>query len=94
MSDLQVAFVGNALQWKFTANDPVVRRYMNATERAAVTGWQNDALPISFEFHPGHATGEPLYIRVDGNDDNANVPKVDTKHASAANFAVNLEALR
>jgi len=89
----QLVYVGNALLWKFTANDAVVQRYLNTAERNAVTAWQNANLPIRFEFHPGHTTGEPLYIRVDGNADNANVPKVDTKDASASDFAANLESL-
>ena len=89
----QLVYVGNALVWKFTATDPVVMRYMNTQERNAVTAWQAATLPIRFEFHPGHATGEPIYIRVDGATDNSNVPKVDTKTGSATDFGKNLESL-
>lgn len=87
-------WVGNALRWKFQAADPIVLRYLNAQERAAVTEWQQDTLPLSFEFHGGHDIGEPIYIRTDGNEDDANVPKLDTKTAKASELGGNLKAIK
>jgi hypothetical protein len=40
----------------------------------------------SLELHPGHLTGEPFYIRMQGNTDNGNVPKVDTLNHTAIEY--------
>jgi hypothetical protein len=51
-----------------------------------VTTWQTSD-EFMFEFHPGHTTGYPIYIRPAGNTDSSNVPKIDTKNKFAYHYA-------
>ncbi len=83
-----------ATLWKLQANDQVVLRYLNTAERGRVTDWQEDNWPWNLEFHTGHDTGDPIYIRVDGNADNQNVPKIDTKTTNASDLATDLSAVK
>ena len=41
---------------------------------------------FTFEFHGGHTQGNPVYVRVNDNKDNSNVPKFDTLNKSAADY--------
>jgi hypothetical protein len=77
---------GNADVFRFENNDPILRRYLNTAERAQVVAWQQVFMHWSLELHGGHLTGEPIYIRLDGNTDNQNVPKVDTRNHNAAEY--------
>ena len=71
--------------FSFQDNDPIVTKYLNATERAAVALWQTSA-EYRFEFHTGHDTGNPIYIRPVGNSDKKNLPKFDTKNKTATSY--------
>jgi hypothetical protein len=83
-----------ATLWKLKANDQIVLRYLNTAERGRVTAWQQDGWPWDLEFHTGHDTGDPIYIRVTGNTDGTNVPKVDTKTITATELATDLSAVK
>lgn len=69
----------------FTAGDNIVTTYLTANEIQQIQTQQasND---YTFEFHPGHGTGYPIYIRPNGNTDNSNIPKIDTRNKSAADY--------
>jgi hypothetical protein len=71
--------------FSFKATDPIVTKYLNATERAAVALCQTST-EYEFEFHTGHDTGNPIYVRPDGNTDKKNLPKFDTKNKTAASY--------
>lgn len=66
--------------FKFKATDATVTKYLNSTERGQVTRWQMyDG--YNFEFHTGHTTGDPIYVRPTtptAKRWNSNVPKFDT----------------
>ncbi|MEL7468884.1 MAG: hypothetical protein AAFN27_10550 [Pseudomonadota bacterium] len=71
--------------WLWTADDEMVKMYLDGGERGAVTTWQASAEYV-FEFHGGHTTGNPVYIRPTGNSDKANIPKVDTLNKYAHQY--------
>ncbi|MCB9529968.1 MAG: hypothetical protein H6701_16540 [Myxococcales bacterium] len=73
--------------FEFKANDPIVTRYLTQTERSQVTRWQTTT-GWKFEFHGGHTTGQPVYVRPDGNRDNSNLPKMDTLNKSANDYLI------
>jgi hypothetical protein len=77
---------GNASVFRLEDNDPTVRRYLNTAERRMVGAWQQPGTTWSLELHSGHLTGEPIYIRTDGNTDGGNVPKVDTRNHTANEY--------
>ena len=58
---------------------------MNAAERREVAVWQK-VDTYTFEFHEGHGTGNPIYIRPNGNEDTKNLPKFDTLNKSPSHF--------
>lgn len=62
-----------------------VRGYLNTAERARVGSWQTQD-GYTFEFHGGHTTGYPIYFRPDDNDDDSNLPKIDTKNKQASDY--------
>jgi hypothetical protein len=73
------------LNFKFQDNDAVVMDYLTAEEVKAVKTWQNSE-EYTFEFHDGHDTGNPIYIRPTDNTDSSNLPKMDTKNKSASSY--------
>lgn len=75
-----------AILFRFDAEDEIVVAYLAAGVRHNIARWQtNDE--YNFEFHTGHLTGNPIYIRPDGNTDSANVPKFDTLNHQAGDYA-------
>ncbi|HET8728160.1 MAG TPA: hypothetical protein VFO41_11660, partial [Alphaproteobacteria bacterium] len=73
------------MNFLFQADDPVVLAYLRQPEINRVGRWQTSNA-YTFEWHDGHPTGHPLYIRPDGNGDNSNIPKVDTRNKTAAHY--------
>jgi hypothetical protein len=69
--------------WK--SDDDLVSSYLTAGERSAITRWQQSVAYV-FEFHPGHTTGNPIYVRPVGNTDKSNLPKFDTLNCMAAMY--------
>lgn len=65
--------------FEFKANDQLVQRYLSPQERQQVTRWQTTT-GRKFEFHGGHTTGYPVYVRPDTNNDTSNLPKMDTRN--------------
>jgi hypothetical protein len=66
--------------FKFKANDTLVMKYLNSTERGQVQRWQMYD-NYNYEFHTGHTTGDPIYVRPTtptAKRWNDNVPKFDT----------------
>jgi len=72
--------------FRFVNTDGWVTRLLTQGERNAVARWQLNG-SYDFEFHNGHPTGYPIYIRPNGNRDNANLPKFDTLNHTAADYA-------
>jgi len=65
--------------WHFKQTDDLVKYYLDQADINAVRRWQTlDG--YTFEFHEGHETGNPIYIRPDGNTSQQSMPKVDTKN--------------
>jgi hypothetical protein len=73
-------------KFKFEKNDSIVKKYLSKDQIDAVTEWQTTET-FDFELHVGHITGLPIYIRPEGNIDQAKLPKFDTKNKSASNYA-------
>lgn len=71
--------------FRFDSTDPLITARLNATEIANVTSWQG-SYDYNFEFHNGHPTGYPIYVRPVGNRDTSNLPKFDTKNKSANDY--------
>ncbi len=69
----------------FTKTDPLVQEYLTAEEIQTITTEQTSDAYV-FEFHEGHDTGNPIYVRPDGNTDKSNLPKFDTKNKTAADY--------
>ena len=78
--------------WRWLPNDEIIRTYLSAGEIAGVTRWQINR-DYMFEFHDGHTTGRPIYIRPNDNTDDANLPKFDTRNTDASHFP-NINSLR
>lgn len=74
-----------AVLFKFKADDPIIQGYLPSNVRNAITIWQSSD-EYDFEFHSGHLTGNPIYIRPAGNRDTSNVPKFDTQNKSASDY--------
>ncbi|HEY0420874.1 MAG TPA: hypothetical protein VGC80_15265 [Acetobacteraceae bacterium] len=70
--------VGNAVRFQLTATDPLIAHYVG-TGLITVNHTQAD-LTYWFEFHPMHTTGNPVYIRMDGDESNKLMTKFDTKN--------------
>ncbi len=65
--------------FKFERTDPIVAYFLDETDLAAVRHWQTRG-GYTFEFHEMHDTGNPIYIRRDGNTDGSLITKIDTKN--------------
>jgi len=64
-------------RWEKT--DPIVAYYLDDADLNAIRHWQVQP-GYTFEFHEQHETGNPIYIRRDGNNDNSLITKIDTKN--------------
>lgn len=62
----------------FDRDDPIVQYYLDESDIDAVRVWQRQQT-YTFEFHEMHDTGNPIYIRADGNTDQSLITKIDTK---------------
>lgn len=76
--------------FNFTRNDAVVTALLTADEIAECATWQTHNDAYTFEFHPMHTTGYPIYFRPDGNTDGANIPKIDTKNIADGGAKYNI----
>jgi hypothetical protein len=72
--------------FKFTKTDKTVRAYLSATEIGQVRKWQDYEDDWSFEFHNGHTTGRPLYVRAKSDYSSENLPKIDTIEHTASDY--------
>ena len=68
--------------FKVRPTDPLVLRFQLQGQIVLQQVSDN----FSFEFHGGHETGNPVYVRVEGNKDKSNVPKFDTLNKTAQNY--------
>jgi hypothetical protein len=73
------------LQFEFKEDDPSIIEKLNEVERGAVQTWQTSDNYV-FEFHTGHDTGYPLYIRPVNNRDKSNLPKFDTRNHTGDDY--------
>ncbi|MEM7683379.1 MAG: hypothetical protein AAF293_01045 [Pseudomonadota bacterium] len=71
--------------WLWDSNDDMVRDFLTGGEIASVKKWQTSG-EFTFEFHGGHTTGDPVYVRPTGNTDNSNIPKFDTAEKFAHQY--------
>lgn len=69
----------------YTANDNIVRTFLSSNDRDQITTEQVSNA-YTFEFHGGHTTGYPIYIRADGDNSTSNLPKFDTRNKSAGDY--------
>lgn len=76
--------------FNFTANDAVVTALLTPAEIEECERWQTYLDAYTFEFHPLHQTGYPIYFRPDGNTDSSNIPKIDTKNIANGGTKYNL----
>lgn len=65
--------------FRFVRTDPIVAYYLDEDDLGAIHHWQRET-GYTFEFHESHETGNPIYIRPDGNTANSNMTKIDTKN--------------
>lgn len=63
--------------FRFEKTDPIVAYFLDDSDLNAITHWQAQA-GYTFEFHEMHDTGNPIYIRPDGNTANSSMTKIDT----------------
>jgi len=75
------------VNFNFLNADPTVQLYLDATERGQVTYWQKETGDWTFEFHQGHTTAYPLYVRSATDYSNENLPKMVTEGKTAQNYA-------
>ncbi len=73
------------INFKFQQNDPIIQAHLTGTEIGEVETWQ-ESDGYDFEWHPGHPTGYPLYIRPYGCTVGQNLPKFDTKNHTAGDY--------
>ena len=79
--------LGNAYPFKLVVNETMVAYYLAKKGQVALTRPQT-CQAFDFEFHPGHTTGYPIYVRMEGNDDTKSMTKFDTKNKSAPQLPV------
>lgn len=75
-----------AVLFRFESDDPIVKGYLSTVRLNAITTWQTTD-EFSLEFHSGHLTGFPIYVRPATNRDSSNVPKMDTLNHQASDYA-------
>jgi len=75
------------VNFNFVSADATVQKYLDATERGLVTRWQQETADWTFEFHPGHTDGYPLYIRSATDTSTSNLPKLLTEGKTASDYA-------
>lgn len=75
-----------AVLFSFESDDPIVTGYLSQARLNAVTTWQTEE-DFRFEFHTGHLTGFPIYIRPATNRDGSNIPKMDTLNHQASDYS-------
>jgi hypothetical protein len=63
--------------FKLNANDTLVKKYLTQAERGQIQ-FAHTSDAWSFEFHGGHETGTPFYIRPKDCNVNSNLTKFDT----------------
>jgi hypothetical protein len=68
--------------FRFNQNDPIIQYYLDPDDINAITHWQTLG-GYTFEFHDMHTTGNPIYIRPDGNTSNSSMTKIDTKNIAS-----------
>jgi hypothetical protein len=66
------------INYRFRHDDPIIVGHLRQPEIHDVTTWQVSD-EYTLEFHPGHPTGYPIYIRPDNCGAKSNLPKIDTK---------------
>ena len=71
--------------FEFKKADAQITQRLTATEIAKIVTVQKSTA-YYFEFHSGHTTGYPIYVRPKGNSDKSNLPKFDTKNKSATDY--------
>ena len=69
--------------FRLVATDPLVVTHGGGVAIARA----QTSTKFVFEFHGGHETGNPIYVRVVGNKDKSNVPKFDTRNKTMGNYA-------
>jgi hypothetical protein len=65
--------------FRFVKTDPIVAYYLDDSDLTSIVRWQTQ-YNYTFEFHEMHDTGNPIYIRPDGNTDDSNMTKIDTRN--------------
>lgn len=79
--------------FKMVATDAVLQTYLTLAERNSIRPSQRgDAW--NFEFHGGHETGTPFYIRPDGCGVNRNLSKFDTHTRDGTRLAYAADNMR
>lgn len=78
---------GNASLFKLEVNDTMVAYYLAKKVQVGLKRSQT-CTGFDFEFHPGHPTGYPIYVRMVGNEDSKSMTKFDTKNKSAPQLPV------
>lgn len=73
------------INYEFKAGDPMIIGHLRAPEIADINTWQVNT-EYTLEFHQGHATGYPIYIRPNGCGDTSNIPKIDTRNKFATDY--------
>ena len=66
-----------ATLFKMVTTDPLIQTYLTVAERGQINP-QQAGDTWDFEFHGGHETGTPFYIRPAGNKVTHNLSKFDT----------------
>ena len=78
--------------FKVTANHPLIQRYLTQAERGRINPVQNSA-GWDFEFHFGHTTGSPIYVRPKGCTVSSNLTKIDTRTLEGVALAYRADGL-
>ncbi len=79
--------MGQPIPFTWNNNNQVVMNHLNRIERQAMN--EQKSSEYEFEFHDGHDTGYPIYIRpthTEAQKWNSNIPKIDTKNNDSSKF--------
>jgi hypothetical protein len=86
--DMEDGDVQMPTRFKMIATDPLIQTYLTIAERGQINP-QQAGDTWDFEFHGGHETGTPLYIRPNGNKATHNLTKFDTHTIDGQPLAYN-----
>lgn len=76
------------VNFNWVASDATLANELSSQDRLSIKVQQKRVADWTFEFHEGHITGNPVYIRPAGCKVKSNLTKMDTKNIPLSTYLV------